>query len=307
MANIAGSVLDLVGNTPLIRVNCLTTSTDALVLGKGEYFNPLGSVKDRICVAMIDAAEKSGALKPGMTVVEPTSGNTGIGLAMVCAVRGYPLTLVMPETMSLERKRLLKALGAEVVLTPGSEGMIGAVKRAQEIVTLESKGFMPQQFENPANPEVHRRTTAQEIWKATDGKVDAFVAGVGTGGTLTGVGSFLKEKNKNIQVIAVEPSASAVLSGGTPGKHKIQGLGAGFVPKVLKVDLIDRVIQVTNEDAAETSRQLARKDALLVGISSGANCFAAAKVAKELGKGKTVVTVLCDTGERYLSTDLFPT
>lgn len=299
------NVLQLVGDTALIRINCLTGSGDGEVWGKAEYSNPLGSVKDRICLAMIARAEEEGKLKPGMTVVEPTSGNTGIGLAMVCAVKGYKLMLVMPETMSLERRRLLKALGAELVLTPGSEGMSGAVKRAEEIVALEANGFMPQQFENPANPDVHEATTAKEILEETQGKIDAFVAGVGTGGTLTGVGRVLKKRAPEAQIIAVEPKSSAVLSGGSAGPHKIQGIGAGFVPKVLEVDLIDSIIQVSNEDAIETARKLASREALLVGISAGANCFAAAKVAKELGKGKTVVTVLCDTGERYLSTELY--
>ncbi len=300
------NILELVGDTPLIRINSLTGPEDAELWGKAECDNPLGSVKDRICLAMIDAAERDGKLKAGMTVVEPTSGNTGIGLAMVCAVKGYHLVLVMPETMSIERRRLLKALGADVVLTPGSEGMSGAVRRAEEIVALEANGFMPQQFENPANPEIHRRTTAEEIWAATGGKIDAFVAGVGTGGTLTGVGEVLKSRKPDVQIIAVEPEASPVLSGGKPGPHKIQGIGAGFVPKVLNMEIVDRVIQVSNEDAAATSRGLASREAVLVGFSAGANCFAGARVAKELGKGKVVVTILCDTGERYLSTDLYP-
>ena len=306
MATKANNILGLVGNTPLIRVNSFTGPGDGEIWAKAEFCNPLGSVKDRICLAMVEAAERDGLLEPGMTVVEPTSGNTGIGLAMTCAVKGYHLILVMPETMSTERRRLLKALGAEVVLTPGPEGMSGAVKRAGEIVSLESKGFMPQQFENAANPGIHRETTAEEIWEATEGKVDAFVAGVGTGGTLTGVGEVLKSRNSGLLVVAVEPAASPVLSGGRAGPHRIQGIGAGFVPKVLNTDIIDRVIQVANEDAAESARQLARKEALLVGFSAGANCFAAAQVAKELGEGKVVVTILCDTGERYLSTDLFP-
>jgi cysteine synthase A len=306
MARKAENVLGLVGDTPLVRINSLTTLDDAEVWGKAEFLNPLHSVKDRICLAMIEAAERDGRLKPGMTVVEPTSGNTGIGLAMVCAVKGYRLILVMPETMSIERRRLLKALGAEVVLSPGPEGMSGAVRRAEEIVGLEARGFIPQQFENAANPEIHRRTTAEEIWAATSGRVDALVAGVGTGGTLTGVGEVLKSRNPKALVIAVEPAASPVLSGGKAGPHKIQGIGAGFVPKVLNTKIVDRVIKVANEDATETARRLARREALLVGYSSGANCFAAAQVARELGKGKVVVTVLCDTGERYLSTDLFP-
>ena len=301
------NVLELIGNTPLVRIRTLTdAATDAELWAKAEFMNPLGSVKDRICLNMVEAAEREGLLKPGMTIVESTSGNTGIGLAMVCAVKGYSLTLVMPETMSHERRRLLRALGASLILTPGSEGMSGAVRRAEETVSLEANAFMPQQFNNPANPEAHEKTTAEEIWEATEGRVDAFVAGVGTGGTLTGVGRVLKSRKPEVELVAVEPEASPVLSGGAPGSHTIQGIGAGFVPNVLDLDLLDRIVQVSNTDAAETSRRLAREEALLVGVSAGANCFAAAQVAREMGPGKTVVTVLCDTGERYLSTDLYP-
>ncbi|HRU07264.1 MAG TPA: cysteine synthase A [Candidatus Brocadiia bacterium] len=305
MTRKASNVLDLIGDTPLLRINSLTGPNDAEVWAKAEYFNPLSSIKDRICLAMIEDAEKRGALKPGMKVVEPTSGNTGTGLAMVCAIKGYSLVLVMPETMSIERRTLLKALGAEIVLTPANEGMSGAVRRAEEIVSLESAGFMPQQFNNPANPDIHEKTTAEEIWQATEGKVDAFVAGVGTGGTLTGVARALKRKNPHILVVAVEPASSAVLSGGKPGPHNIQGIGAGFVPKVLDLSIVDRIIAVSNEDATQTARRLAKREAVLVGYSAGANCFAAAAVARELGHGKIVTTVLCDTGERYLSTGLF--
>jgi len=306
MARKAVNVLGLIGDTPLLRINSLTGPKDAEIWAKAEYFNPLSSVKDRICLAMIEDAEKRGALKPGMKVVEPTSGNTGIGLAMVCAIKGYNLVLVMPETMSVERRTLLKALGAEIVLTPGGEGMSGAVRRAEEIVALEASGFMPQQFNNPANPAIHEATTAEELWEAAQGRVDAFVAGVGTGGTLTGVGRALKKKNPRILVVAVEPASSAILSGGKPGAHGIQGIGAGFVPKVLDQGVVDRIITVSNEEAAETARRLAKREAVLVGFSAGANCFASAIVARELGAGKTVATVLCDTGERYLSTGLFP-
>jgi len=273
----------------------------ATVLAKLESTNPGGSVKDRICLAMIEDAESRGLLKPGATIVEPTSGNTGIGLAMIGAAKEYKVVLTMPETMSAERIQILKTFGAEVVLTPAAEGMIGAVKRAEAMVKETSGAFMPQQFMNPANPEVHRRTTAQEILRATDGEIDAFVAGVGTGGTITGVGEVLKKRNPAITIVAVEPKQSPVLSGGQPGPHMIQGIGAGFVPHVLNRGVIDEIIQVSDEDAYATSRRLAREEGLFVGISSGAACWAALKVAETFGDGKTVVTVLPDTGERYLS------
>jgi len=305
MARRAENVLELVGDTPVVRLNRLPEADGAAVWAKLEFFNPLGSVKDRICLAMIDAAEAHGTLQPGMTIVEPTSGNTGIGLAMVAAVKGYRLKLTMPDTMSLERRVLLRALGAEVVLTPGSEGMRGAVLKAEEICQTDPKAFMPQQFKNPANPEVHARTTAHEISTQMDGKVDAFVAGVGTGGTITGVGRVLKQRSPEALIVAVEPADSPVLSGGKPGSHRIQGIGAGFVPEVLDRAVIDRIITVTNRDAAKTARRLAREEGIFAGISSGANVFAALQVARDLGKGKDVVTVIADTGERYLSTDLF--
>jgi cysteine synthase A len=305
MAKRATNILELVGDTPVVRLNRLPGSDCATVWGKLEFFNPLASVKDRICLAMIEAAEAHGTLRPGMTIVEPTSGNTGIGLAMVAAVKGYHLKLTMPDTMSIERRMLLEALGAEVVLTPGYDGMRGAVSKAEEICRNDRNAFMPQQFRNPANPEVHVRTTAREIVEQMDGKVDAFVAGVGTGGTITGVGRVLKQRRQDVLIVAVEPADSPVLSGGKPGLHRIQGIGAGFVPEVLDRSVIDRIITVTNRDAAETARRLAREEGILAGISSGANVFAALQVARELGPGKDVVTIIADTGERYLSTDLF--
>ncbi len=298
---VAESVLDLIGNTPMIRLHRLVEPGMATILAKLESANPGGSVKDRICLSMIEDAENRGLLKAGATVVEPTSGNTGIGLAMICAAKGYRIILTMPETMSAERIQILKGYGAEVVLTPAADGMIGAVKRAETIVKDTPNAFMPQQFMNPANPEIHRRTTAQEILKATDGAIDAFVAGVGTGGTITGVGEVLKKKNPQILIVAVEPKQSAVLSGGAPGPHMIQGIGAGFVPQVLNRDIIDQIITVVDEDAYELSKRLAKAEGLFVGISAGAACWAALKVAKSLGSGKTVVTVFPDTGERYLS------
>jgi cysteine synthase A len=304
---ICRNVTEAVGNTPLVRLARLSNGLPGSVLGKLESANPASSVKDRIGVAMIDAAERDGKLAPGGTIVEPTSGNTGIALAMVAAARGYRLILTMPESMSMERRRLLGALGAEVVLTPAAEGMTGAIHRAEEVVAETAGAFMPQQFRNPANPEAHRRTTAEEIWRDTDGQVAAFVAGVGTGGTLTGVGSLLKERNPDAKVFAVEPADSPVLSGGSPGKHGIQGIGAGFVPEVLERGLIDEVIVVQLGDALETSRRLGREEGILAGISAGANVWAALRAAgREEFRGKNVVTVLCDTGERYLSTDLFP-
>ena len=307
MAKRATSILELVGDTPIVRFNRLAGPNDATVWGKLEYFNPLASVKDRICTAMIQAAEAEGTLREGMTIVEPTSGNTGIGLAMVAAVKGYRLILTMPNSMSLERRKLLRALGADIVLTPGSEGMKGAVNKAEQLAAANKNYFMPQQFKNPANPDIHRRTTAQEILEQTERKVDAFVAAVGTGGTLTGVGEALKEKIPSIKIVAVEPSKSPVLSGGTAGPHKIQGIGAGFVPDVLNRKIIDEIVTVNDADAIATSRRLAKEEGLLVGISAGANAFAALKIAADLGSGKNVVTILCDTGERYLSTDLFET
>ncbi|MEN3011069.1 MAG: cysteine synthase A [Candidatus Bipolaricaulaceae bacterium] len=302
---VAESALELIGNTPLVRLSRIGQGLPCEILGKLEAKNPLGSVKDRIAWAMIRDAEERGLLRPGGVVVEPTSGNTGIGLAFVCALRGYRLILTMPETMSLERRAILQALGAELVLTPAEEGMAGAVRAAQELAR-RYHAFMPQQFENPANPGVHAATTAEEIWRDTEGRVDIFVAGVGTGGTITGVGRALKARKPTVQVIAVEPAASPVLSGGKPGRHRIQGIGAGFVPKVLDRSVIDEVIPVSDEEAAETARQLARKEGLLLGISSGAAVAAALRVAaRPASAGKVLVVILPDTGERYLSTGLF--
>jgi len=305
--NRAGSITELIGRTPLVRLNRISDESGAEVLGKLESFNPGGSVKDRIGLAMIEAAERDGRIAPGRTtIIEPTSGNTGIALAMVAAARGYDMVLTMPDTMSIERRTILKAFGARLVLTPGADGMRGAVARALELAAEGDDAFVPQQFENPANPEVHRLTTAEEIWADTGGEVDAFVAGVGTGGTLTGVGEVLKERRPGALVVAVEPADSAVLSGGAPGPHKIQGIGAGFVPKVLDTEVYDEIVKVSADDAFATARDLARQEGVLVGISAGANVWAAGQVARrpEL-QGKVVVTVLCDTGERYLSTPLF--
>jgi cysteine synthase A len=300
----AEHVLSLIGHTPLVRLQRITEPRMATILAKVESFNPGGSVKDRICQAMVEDAEARGLLKAGGTIVEPTSGNTGIGLAMLGAVKGYTVILTMPETMSAERIQILKSYGAEVVLTPAAEGMMGAVRRA-EAIAQERRAFMPQQFMNPANPEVHRRTTAQEILRATDGELDAFVAGVGTGGTITGVGEVLKKKLPHVTIVAVEPKQSPVLSGGKPGPHMIQGIGAGFVPQVLNRAVIDDVLTVADEQAYEMSKRLAREEGLFVGISSGAACWGALQVAKKLGAGKTVVVVLPDTGERYLSIQPF--
>lgn len=301
----AENILDLIGSTPMVKLKKLPQEEDATIWAKLEGFNPGGSVKDRICLAMIVAAEKEGKIRPGSTIVEPTSGNTGIGLAMVCAVKGYRLILTMPETMSQERRALLAAYGAQLELTPGNEGMRGAVKRAEEIVQKNEGYFMPQQFKNKANPEIHRQTTAREILSQVRERIDAFVAGVGTGGTITGVGEILKKKMGRVKIVAVEPARSPVLSGGNPGPHKIQGIGAGFVPEVLNTAIIDQIITVQDEEAIETARLLAKKEGLLVGISSGAAACAALRVARELGKGKVVVVILPDTGERYLSTGLF--
>ncbi|NPV72002.1 MAG: cysteine synthase A [Firmicutes bacterium] len=303
---IADDVTKAIGNTPLVRLNRVTRSAVATVLGKMESFNPCGSVKDRIGVAMIDSAEEAGLLKPGTVIIEPTSGNTGIALASVAAARGYRLILTMPETMSLERRRLLAAFGAEIVLTPGPEGMRGAIRRAEELAVATPNSFMPQQFSNPANPQIHVRTTAQEIWRDTDGKVDILVSGVGTGGTITGIATVIKHLKPSFRAIAVEPDESPVLSGGSPGPHKIQGIGAGFVPNVLRRDLIDEVIRVPQERAMEMARRLAREEGILAGISSGAAVWAAVEVAfRDTSRGKLIVAILPDTGERYLSTGLF--
>lgn len=300
-----GAITELIGGTPLVRLNQLSREGAATIYAKVESFNPGGSVKDRICLNMLDEAERQGRLKPGSTIVEPTSGNTGIGLALISAVRGYKLILVMPESMSMERASLLSSYGAQLVLTAAWEGMKGSIKEAESIVTQNPSYFMPDQFSNPANPAMHRKTTAVEIWDALDGKIDAFVTAVGTGGTITGCGEVFKERNARIQVIAVEPAGSPVLSGGDPGPHKIQGIGAGFIPKVLNRSILDRVITVTDDEAYQTSKLLAKKEGLLVGISAGANVFAAQKVAEELGPGKNVVTILPDTGERYISVEKY--
>ncbi|MCQ6963661.1 cysteine synthase A [Methanolobus chelungpuianus] len=296
-----------IGNTPLVRLNQVTKELDAEVLVKLESFNPMGSVKDRIGLAMIEEAERQGKIKEGTVIVEPTSGNTGIALAAVCAARGYKLTLVMPETMSIERRKLLKAFGAELILTPGPEGMKGAVSKAEQLVREDPhRLYIPQQFQNPANPEVHQRTTAEEIWKDTDGNVDVLVSGVGTGGTITGVAGVIKKRKPSFKAIAVEPVESPVLSGGKPGPHRIQGIGAGFFPDVLRIDLVDEIVKVTADNAAATARRLALEEGILAGISSGAAAYAALEVAaREESKGKTIVVILPDTGERYLSTDLF--
>ncbi len=298
-------ITELIGGTPLVRLNRFSRDGAATMYGKVESFNPGGSVKDRICLNMINEAERQGRLKPGSTIVEPTSGNTGIGLALISAVRGYKLILVMPESMSMERASLLSSYGAQLVLTAAWEGMKGSIKEAESIVAQNPSYFMPDQFSNPANPAIHRRTTAVEIWDALNGKIDAFVAAVGTGGTITGCGEVFKERNPRIKVIAVEPAGSPVLSGGDPGPHKIQGIGAGFIPKVLNRSILDRVITVTDDEAYQTAKLLAKKEGLLVGISAGANVFAAQKVAEELGPDQNVVTILPDTGERYISIEKY--
>lgn len=306
MSRIANDITELTGNTPLVRLRRVTEGAGAEVLAKLESFNPSASVKDRIGVAMVDAAEKAGLINADTIIVEPTSGNTGIALAMVCAARGYRCVLTMPETMSRERRMLLRAYGAELILTPGPDGMGGAIAKAEELAKSDSRYFMPQQFENPANPAIHRVTTAEEIWSDTDGKVDIFVGGVGTGGTLSGVGEVLKERKPSVQIVAVEPAASPVLSGGQKGPHPIQGIGAGFVPGVLDTDVVDEIIQVTNDDAFGLAKRLAKEEGLLVGISSGAAAWAALQLARRPeNAGKTIVVVLPSFGERYLSTALF--
>src|SRR4030066_781569 len=300
MKEIYNNVLETVGKTPLIRLNRLTAGLKCTVIAKAESRNPGGSVKDRICLSMIAEAEKQGLIKTDTVIIEPTRGNTGIGLAMVAAVKGYKAILVMPESMSTERFGLLSSFGAEVVLTSAIDGMKGSIIEAERLLKENPGYFMPDQFSNPANPEAHRKTTGPEIWDSMNGEVDAFVAAVGTGGTITGVGEVLKQRNKNIRIVAVEPASSPVISGGSPGPHKIQGIGAGFIPSVLNRNIIDEIIPVTDAEAFETAKLLSKEEGLMVGISSGANVFAARKVAKKLGAGKNVVTVLCDTGERYI-------
>ncbi len=305
MAVVAKNILEKIGNTPLVKIGKLNKGK-AEVLAKVEYFNPGGSVKDRVGLAMIEDAEKRGVLKPGALIVEPTSGNTGIGLALAAAVKGYKLILTMPDTMSIERRKLLAAYGAQLVLTDGALGMKGAIAKAEELLKENPGSFMPQQFENPSNPACHRATTAEEIWRDTDGKVDVFVAGVGTGGTITGVAELLKKRNPKVEIVAVEPSDSAVLSGDAPGPHKLQGIGAGFIPKIMNMALLDRIVKVKAEDAGDTARQAARQEGLLIGISSGAALFAALELSQQASyKGKRIVVLLPDSGERYLSSWLF--
>lgn len=306
MDRIYEDITKTVGNTPLVRINRMTQGMEATVVAKLESFNPIGCVKERIGVSMIEDAEAKGLVNKDTVIIEPTSGNTGIGLAFVCAVKGYKLIIVMPETMSIERRKLMGIFGAELVLTPGSEGMSGAIKKAEELSAQMPNSFMPQQFKNPANPEIHRKTTAEEIWKDTDGKADILVSGVGTGGTITGIAEVIKSRKPSFHVVAVEPSASPILSGGKPGPHKIQGIGAGFVPDVLNTKIIDEVVRVENEDAIKTAQRLAREEGILAGISSGAATWAALEVAKRPeNKGKLIVVILPDTGERYISTAMF--
>ncbi len=306
MAKIADDITGLIGRTPLVRLNRIARGLRAEVVGKLESFNPCGSVKDRIGLSMIEAAEKEGLINHDTIIVEPTSGNTGIALALVASVKGYKLILTMPDTMSIERRGLLRAFGAELILTPGSEGMKGAVRKAEELASNNPRVFIPQQFKNPANPAIHRQTTAKEIWEDTDGRIDILISGVGTGGTLTGVTQVIKKKKPDFKAVAVEPAESAVLSGESPGSHKIQGIGAGFIPEVLEVGLIDEVIKVKSEEAIITTRRLIKEEGILAGVSSGAAVFAALKVAKRAkSRGKMIVVILPDTGERYLSTELF--
>ena len=303
---IARSVTELIGNTPLVRLNRLTGDCVAEVVAKLEYQNPAHSVKDRIGLAMIEAAEKAGRIKPDTIILEPTSGNTGIGIAMVCAARGYKCAIVMPDTMSKERRALLRAYGAELILTPGAERMPGAIRKAEEMAAADSRYFIPQQFENPSNPEIHRRTTAEEIWNDTDGKADFLISGIGTGGTITGVGEMIKARKPSFQCVAVEPDASPVLSGGVAGPHPIQGIGAGFVPKILNTKIYDEILRVKNDDAIATARRMAKEEGLLVGISSGAAVWAALEVGRRpANKGKLIVVIIPSFGERYLSTPLF--
>lgn len=304
--NTAASILELIGNTPLVRLNKLGKNSYANIYGKLEFFNPAGSVKDRIALSMIEAGEKEGKITSNTVIVEPTSGNTGIGLAMVCAVKGYKLVLVMPEHMSIERRKIISSFGAEIILTPASEGMKGAINKAEELMAKFEFSFMPMQFANKANPEIHRLTTAEEIWKDTDGKIDFFVSGVGTGGSITGVGEVLKKKNRHIKIVAVEPAASAVLSGEKPSPHKIQGIGAGFIPEILNTKIIDEIIKVSDIDAIETAKKLIREEGIFCGISSGANAFAAKTIGMRTeNKNKNIVFIVCDTAERYMSTELF--
>lgn len=306
MERIAADITELIGGTPLVRLNSVTKGLKAEVVGKLEFYNPTSSVKDRIGISMFRAAEVSGKLNKDTTIIEPTSGNTGIALAMICAAKGYRLILTMPETMTVERRNLLKSFGAELVLTPGPEGMTGAIKKAEALSNEIENSIILQQFKNPANAEIHRQTTAEEIWRDTDGRVDIIVAGVGTGGTITGVGEVIKSRKPSFKAIAVEPTASPVLSGGKPGPHRIQGIGAGFVPEVLNTKIVDEIIQVTNEEAFAMAKRLVREEGILGGISSGANVCAALQVAaRDENAGKLIVTMICDTGERYLSTDLF--